>query len=81
MVRRSSSTSSGTTYWFLIFVSCCSCILDVSLAHAQVFRVKILIKITKTKCDKEGDEINPGSMQPSLWRRIEGREYPRLEVE
>ena len=47
MVRRSSATSRGTTYWFQYFCL----VLDISFAHAQVFRSEELspFKIFKWK--------------------------------
>ena len=70
MVRRSSTTSRGTTYWFLFLFLLLFCISGISLAHAQVFRNEILTKIAKANYDKGGDELDPGSTQLSIWRRL-----------
>ena len=51
MVRRSSTTSRGTTYWFLIFFWFC-CIPGISTAHGQIFGTVVDIKCRK------GNEAN-----------------------
>ena len=64
MVRRSSATSRGTTYWFLfLLLLLLFCIPGISLAHTQVFRTEILTKITETKCDKGGEKLDPGPLR------------------
>ena len=46
MVRRSSATSRGTSYWFQYFLF--SCVPSISFVNAQVFRTRALT-ITKGK--------------------------------
>ena len=70
MVRRSSATSGGTTYWFLFLFFLLFCIPNISFAHAQLFRTEIFAKIAKANYDKDGDELDPGSTRLSIWRRL-----------
>ena len=44
MVRRSSTTSRGTTYWFQFLFSC---VPGISSVHAHVFRTAVLINVIK----------------------------------
>ena len=52
MVRRSSPTSRGTTYWFPFFFLF-SYVLGISSAHAHVFRTVV------KKCNKGNNKLDP----------------------
>ena len=56
MVRRSSYTSRGTTYWFQ-----CFCITGIWFARAQIFATKVLtvIKEKRTKGSGVSEELDP----------------------
>ena len=57
MVRRSSTTSRGTTYWFQYFVL--RCVPGISFAHTQLFQDEVLTIIKTKDCNRGNGGISP----------------------
>ena len=80
MIRRSSTMSRGTTYWFrLFFYTRDTRIPNISFTHVQVFRTQVLTIVKKNdaiKGMKDTTNSIPGSTLLSTGHRDEGREYP-----
>ena len=71
-VRRSSSTSRGTIYWFQYFLL--SCFSGISFAHAQFFRTEV------HTTNKKINEATILIWGPIIRLRVESWEYAGCEV-